>query len=155
MLPLAALTGTLRLTAADLAGYDGFHLILADAAAVSVYTWDGATVRQVELAPGDHIIVNDGVDTDVDPLIPHFRPLLAATPSFDGSWAAWQDLLRGDTLAGDDPRALIMRREFDNRSYGSSSASLIGISADADVRFAFTATPEQPSWYDVAVPAGN
>ena len=28
-LPLAALTGTARLTAADLAGYDGFHLVLA------------------------------------------------------------------------------------------------------------------------------
>jgi hypothetical protein len=153
-LPLAALTGTARLTAADLAGYDGFHLVLATPAEATVWSWNGHTVERTDLTPGDHIIVNDGVDAGDDPLVPHFLPLLRRTPSpaADPSWQPWRDLLRGDGLAGDDPRALIARREIAGRTYGSTSASLIGVQAGAGARFTFTATPATPSWYDVPVP---
>ena len=154
-LPLAALTGTARLTATDLAGYDGFHLILGTPSAVTVWTWDGKTVERTELGPGNHIIVNDGIDHAADPLVPHFQPLLERLPAPlppDGSWQPWLDLLRGDGLAGDDPRALIVRREIADQTYGSSSASVIGLPAGGGVRFAFTATPANPSWYDVDVP---
>jgi uncharacterized protein with NRDE domain len=149
-LALQALTGAARLTAADLAGYDGFHLILADTTQVTIWTWDGVRVERTQLAPGNHIIVNDGMNTEADPLVPHFRPLLAETAG--QSWESWQHLLRGDGLPPDDPRALIVRKEFAHRWYGSSSASLIGLSAGGGVRFSFTATPQRPAWYDVAMP---
>jgi hypothetical protein len=154
-LVLAALTGTAKLAEQDLRGYDGFHLILGTRSAVTVWSWDGQTVKQTDLDRGNHIIVNDGVDFGADPLVPHFQPLLervAAPVPPDGSWQPWLDLLRGDGLAGDDPRALIVRREVADRVYGSSSASVIGLPAGGGVHFAFTATPASPSWYDVAVP---
>ncbi len=74
-LPLRALLETARLTATDLADYDGFHLLLADASAATVWTWDGVRVERTDLAPGDHIIVNEGVDATTDPLVPYFQPL--------------------------------------------------------------------------------
>jgi uncharacterized protein with NRDE domain len=154
-LVLAALTGTARLTARELEGYDGFHLVLATPTAVTVWSWDGRDVLRRDLDRGNHIIVNDGIDTGDDPLVPHFQPLLervAAPLPPDGSWQPWLDLLRGDGLAGDDPRALIVRREVAEAVYGSSSASVIGLPAGGGVRFSFTATPASPSWYDVAVP---
>jgi Transport and Golgi organisation 2 len=153
-LPLAVLTERARLNAADLAGYDGFHLILGTPTAVTVWSWNGQRVRRSELAKGNHIIVNEGVDTGTDPLVPHFQPLLERLPSPlppEASWQPWLDLLRGDGLAGDDPRALIKRRQVADRTYGSSSASVVGLPADGNVRFAFTATPASPSWYEVPV----
>jgi hypothetical protein len=147
-LALAALTGTARLSTADLVDYDGFHLVLATPSAVTVWTWDGVAVQRSDLAPGDHIIVNDGVDTVDDPLVPHFAPLLAATPSA-GPWEPWRRLLRGDGLAGDDPRALIVRRDLDDRTYGSTSASLISLEQEG-IRFDFTGTPATPAWFPVA-----
>jgi hypothetical protein len=157
-LALAALAGTARLEQDDLAGYDGFHLVLGTPTGVTVWTWDGTAVRRRELAAGNHIIVNDGVDTVDDPLVPHFAPLLAAVPApgeLTGdpvpAWGPWLDLLAGDGLAGDDPRALLVRRTVLDQTYGSSSAALVALSADS-VRFDFTATPAQPSWYPVLVP---
>ncbi len=70
--------------------------------------------RYQHLAPGDHIVVNLGADRDDDPLVPHFRPLLAATatppligrPSTAAAGGRWVELLRGDGLdRTDDPRA--------------------------------------------------
>jgi hypothetical protein len=151
-LPLAALTGTVQLTPEALAGYDGFHLLLGTPERVRVWTWNGVDVHEVNLVPGNHIVVNDGVDTVDDPLVPHFAPLLAALPdpelpprSDPSAWGPWLDLLRGDGLATGDPRALLVRREFAGRTYGSSSASLVAINPGA-VRFDFTATPGNPSW---------
>ena len=132
-----------------------------------MWSWDGHEVVWTDLAPGDHIMVNDGVDADVDPLVPHFRPLLARTAapapyprslaepepreSDQAAWRPWLDLLGGDGLAGDDPRALIMRVQVGDRVYGSTSASLIGLPAGGGVRFLFTATPAAPDWYGVPV----
>src|SRR3954470_19453764 len=154
-LALAALTGTARLDDADLASYDGFHLVLGTPTGVTVWTWDGQRVRRHELAAGHHIIVNDGVDTVDDPLVPHFAPLLASVPDpgeltgdSASAWGPWRDLLAGDGLPGDDPRALVVRKAFGERTYGSSSAALIGLSRDS-ARFDFTATPDRPAWYPV------
>lgn len=155
-LPLAVLTGTARLSAADLAGYDGFHLLLGTPSAVTVWSWDGTDVRQRDLSPGDHIIVNLGVDALEDALVPHFAPLLARLPApamdsdagTQDAWGPWLDLLRGDGLSLDDPRALIVRIEVDGRVYGSTSAGLVAVSHN-DVRIDFTGTPTTPSWYPV------
>ena len=94
--------------------------------------------------------MNAGLDTDADPLVPHFAPLLAATPSEP---AAWFDLLAGDGLDPGDDRALVVRKEIDGRLYGSTSAALVALSP-AEVRYDFTATPADPaSWTPVAAGA--
>jgi hypothetical protein len=165
-LPLAALTSAVPLEADDLAGYDGFHLVLGTTERVDVWSWDGHRLGYQRLEPGDHIIVNAGVDTVDDPLVPHFAPLLAATPSPDPrpglspveAWGGWVDLLTGDGLAPDDPRALIVRRvltetdpELDApRIYGSTSASLVGLGR-AGLRYDFTGTPPDPDWREIPV----
>jgi hypothetical protein len=162
-LPLGVLSNPTDLPAdldvAALRDYDGFHLLHATPDRVTVWSWDGANVTRQQLAPGDHIIVNDGVDAMGDPLVPHFAPLLGSTPSpalvdsvdsadSAAAWGGWVDLLRGDSLVGDDPRALIVRREHDGRAYGSTSASLVALRPDR-ARFDFTATPANPTWVEV------
>jgi uncharacterized protein with NRDE domain len=139
----------------DRTDYDGFHLLLGTPSAVTVWSWDGRIRTRQDLPPGDHIVVNLGVDTVDDPLVPHFEPLFAALPdppltgeATADAWGPWLTLLRGDGLAGDDPRALIVRREFEGKVYGSGSATLVAISADG-VRYDFTATPATPQWTPV------
>ena len=162
-LPLTVLAGGPDLDVDDLAGYDGFHLLRADADGAVVWTWDGAELSRLDLPPGDHIIVNAGVDRTDSALVEHFGPRLAALPAPDprsgrdtlAAWGSWLDLLRGDGLPGDDPRALIVRRTFvtdsgDELVYGSSSASLVAIGRDDAVRFDFTAHPADPQWYEVS-----
>jgi hypothetical protein len=132
------------------ADYDGFHLLRATLTRVDVWSWDGEALTHRALAPGDHIVVNLGPDAAEDPLVPHFAPLLAATATpGDDTWAPWTDLLQGDGLDGDDPRALLVRREIDGRTYASTSASLVALSADR-VRYAFNPQPtDQSAWYEV------
>jgi hypothetical protein len=144
-------------TGDEVAGYDGFHLLLATRRGVEVWSWDGEAMEHRVLDPGDHILVNLGVDTDDDPLVPHFAPLLAATPSpvlgpgpTLEAWEPWPDLLAGDGLDGDDPRALVVRREIEGRTYASTSASLVGLSADG-VRYDFSGAPADPdAWSEVS-----
>lgn len=140
------------------ADYDGFHLLRATLDAVEVWSWDGATLEHRRLDPGDHILVNLGPDTDDDPLVPHFAPLLAATPapeldpgaSAPAAWEPWTQLLAGDGLEPDDPRALLVRREIDGRVYASTSASLVALSP-GELRFAFSPSPaDQRAWRGVA-----
>ncbi len=140
----------------ELAKYDGFHLLRADADQVEIWSWDGIEYVHRRLGPGDHIIVNLGADRDDDPLVPHFRPLFAATAtpplteSATGAsaeaWAGWIELLRGDGLAPDDPRGLIIAHDHETGRYGSTSASLVAIGHDGQVRYDFTASPDRPSW---------
>ncbi len=155
-LPLAALTGELP---ESFDGYDGFHLVVATLSTVVVYGFDGTVLDRRDLEPGDHIIVNDGVDATIDPLVPHFTPLLAATPdpplaglTTEIAWGSWVDLLCGDGIAPEDPRALLVRKEFDGteapfagRVYGSGSAALVALSRD-EVRYDFTPAPSTPQW---------
>jgi uncharacterized protein with NRDE domain len=138
----------------DLAQYDGFHLVLADISTVHVWSWDGDRLGYQSLAPGDHIIVNLGADRDDDPLVPHFRPLLERTANpplsadadTGAAWAGWVDLLRGDNLALDDPRGLIIEQEVSGTFYGSTSESLVGLAASGAIRYDFATTPQAPKW---------
>jgi hypothetical protein len=148
-LPLAALTGSLP---SSYDGYDGFHLVRGTPSTVEVVSWDGDSMLRRALGPGDHIIVNDGVDATRDPLVPHFLPLLAALPDpplvdegTEQAWGGWVPLLRGDGLAVDDPRALIIRHEHEGRVYGSGSLALVGIGT-GHVRYDFSSTPMTPAW---------
>jgi hypothetical protein len=158
-LPLAALAKGRPPDAEQLRAYDAVHLIVAHPSAVTMWSWDGEQVRERRVAPGDHIAVNLGLDTVDDPLVPHFAPLLAATPSpplgsdmdTATAWSGWVELLRGDGLAPDDPRALLVGVEHEGRRYGSTSASLVALGRDR-VRFDFTATPATPTWRQIPVP---
>ncbi len=150
-LSLSILTGGAEPDAKAMRDYDGFHLLLGSPDSVVVWSWDGVEVARTELAPGDHVIVNAGVDTVDDPLVPHFRPLLGQTDlgsTVDSFWGGWPDLLQGDHLAPDDPRALLVRVEHDGRSYGSTSATLVALTDNA-VRYDFTPTPLTPHWTHV------
>jgi transport and Golgi organization protein 2 len=158
-LPLAALTSGVGLEAEldtdSVRDYDGFHLLLGTLDGVALWTWDGTEVKRVDVAPGDHIIVNAGLDTMDDPLVPHFLPLLAAaaTPPLDAvdpatAWGDWIALLRGDGLAPDDPRALLVRVVHEGRTYGSTSATLVALGS-GEVRYDFTPTPDHPQWTKV------
>ncbi|GIJ46767.1 hypothetical protein Val02_36530 [Virgisporangium aliadipatigenens] len=139
-LPLAALTGRLP---ADLTRYDAFHLILATDTDLRVWSWDGTELLDREVPPGDHIVVNDGLDAASDPLVPHFFPLLRKADGRDD----WVELLAGDGLAPTDPRALILRmRAPDGRDYGSSSAALIALGER--VRYDFAVDPGPSARWD-------
>jgi hypothetical protein len=134
-----------------LAPYDRFHLLLATAHRQELWSWDGESLADVAIAPGAHIIVNAGLDTGEDPLVPHFLPLLEALPDLpvDGAdWGGWPGLLTGDGLAGDDDRALIVAKEVEGRRYGSTSGALVAIGADGRVRYDFTATPADPATWE-------
>jgi hypothetical protein len=149
-LPLAALTGSLP---GSYDGYDGFHLVTGTPSTVEVLSWDGATAVRRALTPGDHIVVNEGVDTLSDPLVPHFAPLFGAlasptdltADSTEAAWGAWVEFLRGDGLPVDDPRALIIRHEHEGHLYGTGSLALVALAPHA-ARYDFSGTPLDPSW---------
>ena len=134
----------------ELEPYDRFHLLRATVTTQELWSWDGEAMVHVDLEPGLHIIVNGGLDLDTDPLVPHFAPLLAEVAAADlarGSWGGWPALLTGDGLPGDDERALLVDKLIEGHAYGSTSAALVGLSSDGQVRYDFTATPSDPaSW---------
>ncbi len=131
-LPLAAL----RREYAHDDRYDGYHLVLGTPAAVTVWSWDGTDLETRELAPGDHVIVNRGVDVDADPVVARFTPLLSTVHD----WSDWRRLLAGD--------GLLVDREHDGRRYASTSETLIGVGAG--VWYEFNPVPTDPTaWYPV------
>jgi hypothetical protein len=144
-----------------IADYDSFHLLLATAEAATVWSWDGVRRTERALDPGDHILVNLGVDTADDPLVPHFLPLLTATPApilglpggddDAAEWEPWTQLLAGDGLDPDDPRALVVSKQVEGRSYGSTSATLVALGRGR-ARYAFNPVPvDTDAWYEVAL----
>ena len=134
--------------------YDRFHLLLGSGSGAHVWTWDGEALVEAELEPGTHLVVNAGLDAYEDPLVPHFEPLLAGLPKPDDdlgpAWDAWRDLLLGDGLPMDDERALLVRKEIEGRTYGSTSASLVALGAEG-LRYEFTAHPTTPAWEPVRI----
>jgi hypothetical protein len=132
----------------DVSRYDRFHLLRATLEGAELWSWDGDSLSHQRLEPGDHIIVNEGLDAGDDPLVPHFAPLLGATAS---DVAAWRRLLAGNGLDPGDERALVVRKEIEGHPYGTTSGSLLAL-APAEVRYEFTATPaDVSSWRPVPV----
>ena len=136
----------------DVSAYDAFHLVRVSAAAATVDSWDGATLTHRELTPGDHVIVNQGVDVN------DFAPLRAAAspaplPGLPtaAAWGDWVPLLAGGDFTGAAPRSLLVHREVDGLVYGSGSVSLVAIGAGG-VRYDFAAPPGPAApWYEVAL----
>lgn len=160
-----------------LAHYDPFWLICADLTSAIMLHWDGKAAELEDLAPGTHVITNTGHTYPFPPAevtaaaaaataaaglppdrkAPHFGPLFAAhRPAADpaatiaDAWGDWLTLARGDGLAGDDPAAIIARRELpDGRLWGTTSVSLVALGPDA-LRYDFQPVPADPaSWYPV------
>ena len=129
----------------DVERYARFHLLRARPDGVDLWSWDEEALVERRLAPGAHIVVNAGVDTDDDPLVPHFRPLVER---LDADPAGWLRLLEGDGLALDDERALVLRTTVHGRAYGSTSASFVRL-APGQADYRFTGDPQAPRWQQV------
>jgi Transport and Golgi organisation 2 len=156
-----------KLERTGLGDFDPFHLVSAEPGTAVLWSWDGDELTERELPPGLHIVVNSGLDGEPD-LIPeherariaHFRPRLLGAPRpaprpgdpVAQAWGAWLPLLNGDGLDAADPRALIVRRDLGGgRIWGTTSISLVALSADA-VRYEFNGSPGDPgAWRQVAL----
>ncbi|ELZ10462.1 NRDE family protein [Natrialba aegyptia] len=127
-------------TAAD--EYEGFSLVIADAAAAVCYQWDG-DLSVTEFDPGVHVVVNVAVDDDVD--LPSGRPDVGRTQAdnaqrvraelaadADESVTEW--LTRAGTVLGDHEFGVCVHGD----GYGTRSSSLVAVGPGA-------ATPERPA----------
>jgi len=142
----------------DVSAYDSFHLLRVGLADAEVWSWDGDALTHRGLPAGDHVLVNAGVDVD-SPVVRTGRALLAATPSPDeGSllrgttseaWGAWTAALEGEPSAADGD--LLVRREFDGRTYGSSSVTLLALGADG-TRYDFSRVPARAGTWRRVLP---
>ncbi len=171
VLPLLAAAGA-PLDEAALADLDPFHLLTVWPDRAMLHSWDGVDLSERDLAPGLHIVVNDGLAADAavwsatapatgEPdgraqelaRIGHFA---ARFESSGTAWDSWRDLADGDELDSDDPRALIVRRRLDDgRTWGTTSVSLVELSP-AGVRYAFNARPgDRDGWYRVQLAAAR
>jgi hypothetical protein len=168
--------GFLRELAADLdtlRSYDPFHLICATTDSVTSLTWLGPDPEEPhahpevrDLAPGTHLFLNAGHAYPVAPGDPEGEPkadyfaekFAAARPPADPAlpvteaWGDWLTLAAGDGLDPADPSAIIVRHDLpDGRVYGTTSVTLVALTADA-VRYDFQANPGRPDgWVSVPV----
>ncbi len=151
---------------AGLTVFDPFLLVVASRGRADLLNWDGDRFTRRTLSPGLHLLVNSGLAGDLRPdagehetmRIRHFQARLASVPfpqpkpgdTVDAAWAPWLPLLNGDGLSTDDPRALIVRREFgDGQLWGTTSISLVAFTPEG-LRYDFTAHPGDPAaWYPV------
>ncbi len=152
-LPLEALRGN----PPEGDGHDGFHLLLGTATEVRLWSWDGVALADRTLLPGEHIVVNRGVGLPDEPVVAHFLPMLqSATGAGTGQstvdfWGGWVRLLAGDGIDPADPSALLVRRVYGGRTYGSTSASLVAV-RDGEVRYDFSPEPADPSRWRRVLP---
>lgn len=151
--------------------HDGFHLLAGSPQTVRLWSWDGTDLLERSLPPGDHIVVNRGIGLTDEPVVAHFLPLLrsAAGPTAGPTagprtgaaaadalstvdfWADWARLLGGDGLDPTDPRALLVRRTFGGKTYGSTSASLVAV-GPGRVRYDFSGSPTDPAGWRRILP---
>ena len=143
----------------DLSHYDPFHLLRATASGVHLWSWNGLELVDRELDAGLHLVVNTGLDgvgqekvapeaaaADIAARLAYFRPRVAAArrpEPIDGdtasAWADWLPLISGDGLSREDPRALLVRRVFEEgHVWGSGSISLVAL-RPGGVRYDFCA----------------
>jgi uncharacterized protein with NRDE domain len=107
-----------------------FNLVLAKPSRVTVWTWDAAELRRLDLTPGLHMITSDGIDANT-PMTVRFAPLFAIRP--------WEEVLTS-TTPSEDPSALVVRHEIDGNIYATVFGQLITASNGA-LHLASSATP--------------
>ena len=151
----------------DLPRYDPFHLLRATRDAAHLWSWDGEKLTGQDLDPGLHFVVNSGLEGEggdgspeaehMQARVDHFRPLLASAhrpaprPTSGPASAAWGDWLSiadGSGLDPADPRALLVRGSHLDRAWGSSSVSLVALTAQG-ARYDFRATGGSSGWTTV------
>ena len=151
----------------EFARYDPFHLVCATVDEVFLLSWNGEEPRRQVLGAGLHVVVNSGLEGS-DPTegpgteamqarLGFFRPrlLAAARPEpapgvpAEKAWGAWLPLLEGGGLDPVDDRALLVRRVFGERAWGTTSVSLVGLRAGG-VRYDFSGQPgDAEAWVGV------
>ena len=117
----------------------GFNLVEVDGPHARVLTWDGVTLRTVDLEPGTHMIAHDDVDDPGTPRIARWLgDFRAVEPAAEGRWwMPWVEVLeRSAALPPTDDDAIIR----DNRPYGYPTLSLLACVAevsehDVDVHY--------------------
>lgn len=137
----------------DVTPYDSFHLLYGTLLGAELWSWDGSAFTHTQLTPGDHVLVNAGPDAD-SAVVSTGRAVLDALPSPDwtdlpvaGSLETWGPWLRPlDAEPSGEDGALLVRRDVEGRTYGSSSVSLVALSTSG-ARYDFSAVPAGPrSW---------
>lgn len=141
--------------------YETFSLLVADANAVTWSAWKDGDWSVVEVEPGMHTLNNWGLDVvDASARQARWRPQFGAavpsnvamTGSSQDSWGSWIDLLAREPEPEKDD-SLFLLRTVEGEGYGTKSASLIAIGADA-LRYDSTERPWEPSaWTRVDIDA--
>jgi len=141
----------------DTARYEPFYLICGTLDQVRLLSWNGQAFTDRCLEPGLHIVTNLGLAgsdlregfgmAEINARIRHFQPRLAAAPrpaprtgSTAAAWGDWAPLIEGDGLDPRDPRALVVRQDFDGRAAGTTSMTLLALGHDS-VRYDFNGAP--------------
>lgn len=176
-LPLAAAEGALvhRL---DLARYDPFHLLVAEAGSpvVTLLSWDGNKLAEERLGRGTHLVSNRGLEAEgadlpeaperavrlIDARVRYFRPLLRdavrpeprpGTGATRQAWAGWMRLADGDGLDPGDVRALIGRHDWGQGNvWLTSSVSLVALGRRT-ARYDVNVDPGAGEWAEVDLDA--
>lgn len=119
LLPLAAVAhGTAWTEAVDHRQMAGFNLVLAGPGGATVWSWDARELRRVDLTAGTHVVTSNGVDSG-DAKTARFAPWFAASPVAD-----WSRIVAG-CVPSDADGALVVRREYDGRRFGTVFGQLI------------------------------
>ena len=137
--------------------YDGFNLVVADAADAFLFEWDG-TLSTTRLTPGVHVVVNVGADGDY--FEPARRPE-AGREQADNARRVRETLEpreRSDWESADAwrERAASVLRDHDygvcvhdpEGRYGTRSSSLVTLRADGDADYAFAPGPPCETAYE-------
>jgi Transport and Golgi organisation 2 len=137
----------------DVSAYDAFHLLHVTPIRAELWSWDGSAFTHGELGRGDHVLVNAGPDVE-SAVVSAGRSALDSLPSpgwgpapvsaTQDAWGPWVTPL--EAAPSEEEGRLLVRREFDGKTYGSSSVSLLAL-GPGGVRYDFSAVPAGPrSW---------
>lgn len=125
--------------------YDGFYLTVADETNATVFGWDGA-LTETPLDPGVHVVVNVGVDDDVD--VPTARQDVGVQQAENARRARSKLERRGDesvdewlgrarSILGDHEYGLCIHAD----GYGTRSSSLVIVRDDETVTYDYADGP--------------
>jgi hypothetical protein len=134
----------------ELTAYAPFALLVADLTGATWWAWDGDQLAEAAVSPGVHVGNIHGLDMLTNQRQARWLPrFCSAVPDgvADGStatsWAGWHDLLVGG-LEPERADALLLRHTIGDRVFGTKSAALVGLSADA-VRYDAADRPWEPA----------
>ena len=148
--------------------YDPFHLICATMQEVFLLSWNGARHEQQRLSAGaarggQQRAGGHGPDRGAGHARRWRRGWGSSGPGCwrrggrrrapkvptEQAWGPWVPLVEGAGLDPEDDRALLVRREFGERTWGTTSVSLVGLRAGG-VRYDFSGQPgDRRSWTPV------